>query len=54
MEWPWARQMASMALVRPSRSGSVMSGVVLWAVIGPIVAIAGIVLIVRSRRGTPE
>ena len=34
--------------------GSVMSGVVLWAVIGPIVAIAGIALIVRSRRGTPE
>lgn len=33
--------------------GSVMSGVVLWAVIGPIVAIAGIALIVRSRRGTP-
>jgi hypothetical protein len=34
--------------------GSVMSGVVLWAVIGPIVAIAGIALIVRSRRGTSE
>ena len=34
--------------------GSAMSGVVLWAVIGPIVAIAGISLIVRSRRGTPE
>ena len=34
--------------------GSVMSGVVLWAVIGPIVALAGIALIVRSRRGTPE
>ena len=34
--------------------GSVMSGVTLWAVIGPIVAIAGIALIVRSRRGTPE
>jgi hypothetical protein len=34
--------------------GSVMSGVVLWAVIGPVVAIAGIALIVRSRRGTPE
>ena len=32
--------------------GSAMSGVVLWAVIGPIVAIAGIALIVRSRRGT--
>ena len=34
--------------------GSVMSGVALWAVVGPIVAIAGIALIVRSRRGTPE
>jgi len=34
--------------------GSVMSGVVLWTVIGPVVAIAGIALIVRSRRGTPE
>jgi hypothetical protein len=34
--------------------GSVMSGVVLWAVIGPIVALAGIALIVRSRRGTPQ
>ena len=33
--------------------GSVMSGVVLWAVIGPIVALAGIALVVRSRRGTP-
>ena len=30
--------------------GSVMSGVVLWAVIGPIVAIAGVVLILRGRR----
>ena len=34
--------------------GSVMSGVVLWAVIGPIVAIAGVVLILRGRRGKPE
>jgi hypothetical protein len=33
--------------------GSVMSGVALWAVIGPIVAIAGVALIVRGRR-TPE
>jgi len=33
--------------------GSVMSGVVLWAVIGPIVAIAGVALILRGRR-TPE
>ena len=30
--------------------GSVMSGVALWAVIGPIVAIAGAALIVRGRR----
>jgi hypothetical protein len=30
--------------------GSVMSGVVLWAVIGPIVAIAGVALIMRGRR----
>ncbi len=34
--------------------GSGMSGVVLWAVIGPIVAAVGIALIVRSRRGTSE
>ena len=31
--------------------GSVMSGVTLWAVVGPIVALVGILLIVRSRRG---
>ncbi len=30
--------------------GSAMSGVVLWAVIGPIVAIAGVALILRGRR----
>jgi hypothetical protein len=33
--------------------GSFMSGSVLWAVIGPIVAIAGGALILRGRR-TPE
>jgi hypothetical protein len=33
--------------------GSFMSGSVLWAVIGPIVAIAGVLLILRGRR-TPE
>ncbi len=33
--------------------GSFMSGSVLWAVIGPIVAIAGVALILRGRR-TPE
>jgi hypothetical protein len=34
--------------------GSVMSGVTLWAFIGPIVAVAGLVLIVVGirRRGT--
>ena len=31
--------------------GSVMSGVTFWAVVGPLVAIVGILLIVRSRRG---
>lgn len=30
--------------------GSPMTGVTLWAVIGPLVALAGIALIVRSRR----
>jgi hypothetical protein len=39
--------------------GSVMSGVTLWAIVGPIVAVVGLVLIVvglraRNRgRGTP-
>lgn len=31
--------------------GSAMSGVTLWAVIGPLVALGGVVLIVRGRRG---
>jgi hypothetical protein len=31
--------------------GSVMSGVTFWAVVGPLVALAGILLVVRSRRG---
>jgi hypothetical protein len=30
--------------------GSPMTGVTLWAVVGPLVAVAGIWLIVRSRR----
>jgi hypothetical protein len=30
--------------------GSVMSGVTLWAVIGPVVALAGLALAVPSRR----
>ena len=34
--------------------GSAMSGVVLWAVIGPIVAVAGVFLILRGRRGKPD
>ena len=34
--------------------GSAMSGVTLWAVVGPIVALAGIVLIVRGARTPPR
>ena len=38
--------------------GSAMSGSTLWAIIGPIVLVAGLVLIgigvARRRRGTPE
>ena len=34
--------------------GSAMSGVTLWAIVGPIVALAGILLIVRSGRGRPS
>ena len=30
--------------------GSVMSGVTLWAILGPVVAAAGIYLVLRSRR----
>ena len=30
--------------------GSVMSGVTLWAVIGPLVALAGLALLVRALR----
>jgi hypothetical protein len=35
--------------------GSLMSGVTLWAVVGPVVALFGLVLAVRglSRRGRP-
>lgn len=32
--------------------GSPMTGVTLWAVVGPILAIVGTVLIVRARRRT--
>lgn len=32
--------------------GSVMSGVTLWAVIGPIVAIVGFWLVMRGRSGS--
>jgi len=31
--------------------GSVMSGVTLWAIIGPLVVLAGIALVVTGRRG---
>ena len=34
--------------------GSAMSGVTLWAILGPVVAILGVVLIVRSRRRPAE
>ena len=33
--------------------GSVMSGVVLWAVIGPIVAVAGVALVLSGTRRRP-
>ncbi len=33
--------------------GSPMTGVTLWAVIGPIVALAGVALMVRGGRGGP-
>jgi hypothetical protein len=31
--------------------GSVMSGVTFWAVAGPVVAVAGVVLVLSGRRG---
>jgi hypothetical protein len=31
--------------------GSVMSGVTLWAIVGPLVVLAGIALVVTGRRG---
>ena len=34
--------------------GSAMSGVALWAVIGPIVALGGVLLIVRGTRTKQE
>ena len=33
--------------------GSAMTGVTLWAVVGPIVAIVGLVLLVSSARSRP-
>lgn len=33
--------------------GSAMSGVTLWAIVGPVVLLAGIWLVVRSRRAQP-
>ncbi len=38
-------------------AGSVMTGVTVWAVIGPVVAVVGILLVlrgVRGRRDTPS
>ena len=34
--------------------GSPMTGVTLWAVVGPLVALAGVALIVWGRRRTPQ
>jgi hypothetical protein len=34
--------------------GSVMSGDLTWAIIGPIVAVVGIALILAGRRGRPS
>ena len=34
--------------------GSAMSGVTLWAIVGPIVALAGVALIVRGARTAPK
>ena len=34
--------------------GSPMTGVTLWAVVGPIVALIGVVLLVRGRGGPPR
>ena len=34
--------------------GSAMSGVALWAVVGPIVALGGVFLILRGRGTKPE
>jgi hypothetical protein len=31
-----------------------MSGVVLWAIVGPIVALVGAFLLVRAQRSKPE
>ena len=33
--------------------GSVMSGVTLWAIIGPLVVLVGLALVVTGRRGGP-
>jgi len=34
-------------------AGSPMTGVTLWAVVGPLVALAGVALMVRGGRGRP-
>ncbi|MET0789494.1 MAG: hypothetical protein ABWY33_09650 [Cellulomonas sp.] len=33
--------------------GSAMTGVTLWAIVGPIIAVVGLVLLVRSARSRP-
>jgi hypothetical protein len=30
--------------------GSVMSGVTVWAIIGPVVAVSGVLLLIKARR----
>lgn len=35
-------------------AGSAMTGVTLWAIVGPIVALVGLVVIVRSVRTRPH
>ena len=35
-------------------AGSVMTGVTLWAIIGPVVAVAGVLLVVLARRRSAD
>jgi hypothetical protein len=34
--------------------GSAMSGKTLWAVLGPLIAVVGVVMVVRAVRGGPD